>query len=240
MSPLGWALTCGAGVVGAVTAQRLCLALSGRPPSISDRGFSAAPARRRPPTGPVLLVALASATAIGITTAVMVAVAMAAGWIALRHRAEARQRQERDGAVPELVDLFVLAATAGLPVASALPIVGERAPLPVRPVMADAIGRMALGGSAAHTLDQLRAALGPPAGPLLDALDSAARLGTPLGPALTAVSIAAHQHRSQAAEEAARRLPVTLLFPLAACILPAAVLLAVVPVLVASLGSLAG
>ena len=99
---------------------------------------------------------------------------------------------------------------------------------------------MERGGSAAAALDQLRSTLGPRAGPLLDALDSAGRLGTPLAPALDAVSVAAHHQRSQAAEEAARRLPVTLLFPLAACILPAAVLLALVPVLVASLSSLAG
>jgi len=37
----------------------------------------------------------------------------------------------------------------------------------------------------------------------------------------------------------ARRLPVTMLLPLVACILPAAILLAVVPVLLVSVSSLA-
>ena len=44
--------------------------------------------------------------------------------------------------------------------------------------------------------------------------------------------------RRVAAEEAARRIPVTMLFPLVMCVLPAFALLTVVPILAATLGDL--
>jgi tight adherence protein C len=235
-----WMLALSSGGVAAAAAHRLVRTVRPPPGRAGAPTVAAVPSGRQLPRGPILVVALVlSAVVLGAVPTVGSGCALAGSWVAVRRKAEIRRRRERDDAVPDLVDLFVLAASAGLPVATALPIVAARAPAPLAAALTRSVGRMGRGGSAAEALDELRAALGPRASPLLDALDSASRVGTPLAPALAAVAVAAHHQRSQAAEEAARRLPVTLLFPLACCILPAAMLLALVPVLVASLGSLA-
>ena len=80
--------------------------------------------------------------------------------------------------------------------------------------------------------------LGPSGHDLVRTLADGARTGTPLLPGLRVVATTARDRRVRRAEERARQLPVSMLFPLAACVLPAALLLAVVPVLVASLASL--
>lgn len=157
----------------------------------------------------------------------------------VRRRARGRRvRLDRDQAVPELVDLFRLAASAGQPVATALHTVAARAPRPLRPAAENACAHLRAGGSVADALAHLGAGLGPSGAELVAALVDAARSGTALLPVLDRVAHTARNRRTRAAEEAARRLPVTLLFPLAGCVLPAAVLLAVVPVLAASLSSL--
>ena len=89
-------------------------------------------------------------------------------------------------------------------------------------------------GDALSALD----ALGDPALPLAAALRGAARHGAPLTDALERVAVDARVLRRRRAEEDARRLPVQLLFPLVLCVLPAFGLLAVVPLLLASLRSL--
>ncbi len=154
-------------------------------------------------------------------------------------RPHRRRRDEAGGAVPELVDLFRLAAGAGAPVSTSVVLVAPRAPEPVRAAMDDASGRLRRGLPLAEVLAALGEDLGAEAAPLVDALARSAATGASAVDLLDAVAAQAHDRRRRRAEEAARRLPVTMLLPLALCILPAAVVLAVVPVLVASLRSLA-
>ena len=94
------------------------------------------------------------------------------------------------------------------------------------------------GSSIGESLAGLGSDLGPNGAPLTDALHQAGSAGVPLVPLLDGVAAAARDRRRRTAPEAARRLPVTMLLPLVACTLPAAILLAVVPVLVVSLASL--
>ncbi len=91
-----------------------------------------------------------------------------------------------------------------------------------------------MGERLADSLDRF-AGLGEAVRPLAAALVAAERYGTALGPSLDRVAIDARSIRRRQAEEAARRLPVQMLFPLVACILPAFGLLTVVPLLAASL-----
>jgi tight adherence protein C len=152
-----------------------------------------------------------------------------------------RARRRYDDAVtdqvPDIVDLLALTTAAGLPVSVALEAIGDRPGGPVGTAIAAAVRHVQRGGTTADALASL-AATGPPARPLVDALAQHDRYGTPLGPALDRVAIESRAHRRRRSEEAARRLPVTLLFPLVLTTFPAFVLLTVVPLLAGSLRAL--
>lgn len=154
-------------------------------------------------------------------------------------RVDARRRAAAtSSAVPDLVDLFLVAASAGRPVAGSLLVVASRAPPAVAPALRSARDRFRRGQALVECLGQLGAELGPAGEPLTGALQQAAATGAPLVPLLEGVAAAARDARRRRAQEVARRLPVTMLLPLVACILPAAILLAVVPVLLVSVASL--
>jgi tight adherence protein C len=152
-----------------------------------------------------------------------------------------RRRARRDARLhdqlPDVVDLLSLTTAAGLPVGAALVAIDDRPGGPLGAALARASAHLRHGGSTAGALAELAAA-GPPVRPLVDALVQHDRYGTPLLPALAQVGIEARARRRRRSEEAARRLPVTLLFPLILTTFPAFVLLTVVPLLAGSLGSL--
>jgi tight adherence protein C len=152
-----------------------------------------------------------------------------------------RLRLEHDARLhdqlPDVVDLVALTTAAGLPVAASLAAIGDRPGGPLGQAVARAAALVEAGASTAEALAVLAVA-GPPVRPLVDALAHHDRYGTPLVPALDRVAVEARARRRRRSEEAARRLPVTLLFPLVLTVFPAFVLLTVVPLLAGSLGSL--
>lgn len=157
----------------------------------------------------------------------------------LRRDADRRRRRAIAAALPELIDLFTIAASAGHPVPSALASVGPRAPGPVRQLVGEAVVRFERGIPLAESLDLLGVDLGPGSRDLVHALNQATASGAPLAPLLDAVARTSRDTRRRESQAAARRLPVTMLLPLAMCVLPAAIVLAVVPVLMVSIASLA-
>jgi tight adherence protein C len=156
--------------------------------------------------------------------------------VAARRRRAATDARLHDQ-LPDVVDLLTLTAGAGLPVGAALEALGDRPGGPLGAALARAGAHVRHGGSTAEALALLSAA-GPGARPLVDALAQHDRYGSPLLPALERVAIEARARRRRRAEEAARRLPVTLLLPLVLTTFPAFVLLTVIPLLAGSLGSL--
>lgn len=169
--------------------------------------------------------------------AVVSAVAVAAG---VRGRRRSRRRARAiEQALPDLVDLLRLAAGSGLPVVAALRAVAPRAPPVVAAPVADALVRLERGIALAEVLVDLETALGPASDPLVAALERSAVTGAPLRALLEPVAADGHERRRRHAQEAAHRLPVALLLPLAGCILPAAIVLAIVPVVAVALGDLA-
>ena len=74
--------------------------------------------------------------------------------------------------------------------------------------------------------------------PLVAALVASDRYGAPLADNLARLADEVRRDRRRRAEEAARRVPVKLLFPLVTCVLPAFALLTVAPLLAGALRSL--
>lgn len=140
--------------------------------------------------------------------------------------------------LPDVVDLLRLTALAGLPVGAAIIAIGARPGGVVGRGLHGAATKLNRGASTADALGVLAATCGTPARSLVDALIDHDRYGTPLVPVLDRMAVEYRLRRRQQAEEAARRLPVTLLFPLVLTTLPACALLTVVPLLVASVASL--
>jgi Flp pilus assembly protein TadB len=140
--------------------------------------------------------------------------------------------------LPDIVDLLALTTAAGLPIAAAVRAIGRRPGGPLGTALDQAAGHIDRGGTTADALVRVVDCAGPTARSLADALAAHDRYGTPLAPALERVAIESRLRRRRQAEEAARRLPVTLLFPLVLTTLPAFALLTVVPLLAGSFGSL--
>jgi tight adherence protein C len=163
-------------------------------------------------------------------------------WWALRRARDSRARQAEvrrvRAALPDLVDLLILASTAGLSLPVAHPVVARQLPPPVGPRLLAADEAARLGRARADALIEALAPLGERARALADVLVDHLRYGVPLVPALERTSLELRLDRRRAAELEARRVPVRLLAPLVACVLPAFALLTVVPLLAASLEAL--
>jgi Flp pilus assembly protein TadB len=187
-----------------------------------------------------------AATVVAVCASALVAppipVLVLVGWLAVR---ALRRRRERLGdhravrrALPEVVDLFALACTAGLTLPEAHPLVARRAPPPVGPALAAADAAASAGRPRADALVAHLAPLGERTHALALVLVDHLRYGAPLLPALERASFELRLDRRRAAEVEARRVPVRMLAPLVLCVLPAFALLTVVPLLAASLESL--
>jgi tight adherence protein C len=120
----------------------------------------------------------------------------------------------------------------------ALTAVARRAPPAWAPSLGALVDQIERGQRVGDALDALPDALGEPARPLVRVLAGAERYGTPLLPGLDRLAVDARLDRRRRAEEAARRVPVKLLFPLVLCVLPAFGMLTVAPLLAGALESL--
>jgi tight adherence protein C len=178
---------------------------------------------------------------VGALQPLLLAVGVATVVAARRLRRRLQQRRHDDALVdqlPDVVDLLRLTVDAGLPVAGALTMVRDRPGGPLGTALAYSAAMLGQGASTADALRALAERAGPNVRSLVEALADHDRYGTPLGPVLDRVGLEARQRRRRRAEETARRLPVTLLFPLALTTLPAFVLLTVVPLLAGALSTI--
>jgi Flp pilus assembly protein TadB len=167
--------------------------------------------------------------------------AAAVAW-ALPALGERRRHRRRLAAVaadlPDVVDLLVLAVGAGLTVRLAVAAVAHRAPGPLGAELARAGQEADLGRRLADALDDIPERAGEATRPLVAALVSSERYGAPLGSSLERLAHEVRADRRRRAEEAARKVPVKLLFPLVSCTLPAFGLLTVAPLIASAVRSL--
>lgn len=204
-----------------------------------------APSRRSvragPSAGVVALVAAAGLGA-GAMAPVLVPVAiLLAGWAAPRHRARAAERRRLrrlEADLPDTVDLLVLAVGSGCNVPLALAAAGRRGTGPLAAEVRRVSAEVDRGRRLAEALDDLPARAGEPTRALAGVLAGCERYGTAVLPALERLADEVRLQRRRRAEAAARRVPVTLLFPLVLCILPAFALLTVAPLIAGALREL--
>lgn len=139
--------------------------------------------------------------------------------------------------LPVVLDLLGVAVGAGCTPYLALEVAVQWSPASIATPLASVVRSCALGLDFAAALDQTARAT-PLLRPLADALLASDRLGVPVGPVLARLADEERTTLRRNAEAHARRIPVRLLFPLVFLVLPAFVLLTVVPGLAAGLGRL--
>jgi hypothetical protein len=139
--------------------------------------------------------------------------------------------------LPVALDLLGVAVGAGCTPYLAVEVAARWSPAPVATAFDDVLRSCMLGLDFESSLDAMARAT-PRLRPLADALLATDRLGVPVGPVLARLAEEDRTSLRRAAEAHARRIPVRLLFPLVFLVLPAFVLLTVVPGLAAGLGRL--
>ena len=200
---------------------------AGRPPDpVADRRV-----------GGAVLVAVALAPWAPPLAIVPVAWSMLAPTLVARRTRRAHEAAVTDQ-LPDVVDLMHLTTAAGLPIATAVCAIRRRPGGPLGAALERAAAHIERGGTTSSALGLVVDDAGASIRPLVDALAAHDRYGTPLAPSLERVAIESRLRRRRQGEEAARRLPVTLVFPLVLTTLPAFALLTVVPLLAGSFGSL--
>jgi tight adherence protein C len=181
------------------------------------------------------VVAVVAAGVVGGLLALLATVAA----VLARQRARRRDRVRHiERNLPEVIDLLGLVVGAGRPSVSALADIAPRVVEPFRSELAAVAKRARAGEPFTESVVRLRETLGAGVSPVVHAITAAEIDGAPLQPALQRAADEAHRRRRVRAEEAARRVPVLMLFPLVFCILPAFCLLTVIPVLVGTVAGL--
>jgi tight adherence protein C len=180
--------------------------------------------------------------AIALLAPLPIAVAMVLGawaWPVLQRRRSARARADAIArSLPEVVDLVHLAVGAGLTIRLALDAVVRRGDGPIVAELAAALHDVELGRRLADALEDVPSRTDEGVRPLVAALVASDRYGAPLGDALDRLALEVRADRRRRAEEAARKVPVKLLFPLVCCVLPAFVLLTLAPLVAGAVAAL--
>ena len=153
-------------------------------------------------------------------------------------RAEQRRRAALAADLPDAVDLLALAVGAGLTVHLAVAHVARRGSGPLASELTRIVDEVALGRRLADALDELPERAGEAVRPLVASLVASERYGAPLAAGLERLADEVRRDRRRRAEEAARKVPVKLLFPLVTCTLPAFGLLTVGPLIASAVRSL--
>ena len=154
-------------------------------------------------------------------------------------RRVARRTAYMNEELPQLLDLLAAASHAGLGGPQALRRAVDAVRGPLADELALVLAAVEMGG---RWREELRSAADrlelPDLQRAVSALSRTNTLGSSLSDAMTELASSVRDARRAAMTERARKAPVKMLFPLVFLVLPAFLLLTVVPVLVATLGSI--
>lgn len=196
-------------------------------------------APRPPPRQPARLAlwlppAVVVGTALGGPAAGLLATAVAAGVALRRPRTREPEVDLSAGGTPETVELLAVALRAGLPLVAAVQAVATLAPEPARAPLAVAARRLRAGRSVAEALAWSGLA------EVGRVLASCERWGAPAEQALAELVSELRAQRRAAAEIAAERVQLALIFPTTLLTLPAFALAVVPPMVWRAFSSIPG
>ncbi|WP_028653094.1 type II secretion system F family protein [Nocardioides halotolerans] len=188
----------------------------------------------------VLLSGAAVAAFLGGAMGVAAApVAAATTWLVIERSEPAEVRRTRDRArrdLPHVVGLLADALRSGRPPDDALGVVASALPGPAAARLAEVVPRLRLGIDPALVWADLAA--DPALGPLGRALARAHRTGAPVVPAVERLADELSRSARAEVEDRARAVGVKAAVPLGLCLLPAFVLVGIVPVVAGLLSTL--
>ncbi|MCY4175828.1 MAG: type II secretion system F family protein [Acidimicrobiaceae bacterium] len=188
--------------------------------------------------GAAALAAPVAVVALGATGGLLVLFGVVTAVVVRRRARRRKHLLQVDRHLPEVVDLLGLVISTGRPTAAAFADIAPRVAEPFGSELAAVVRRCAAGEPFVDAVRRLRDGLGGAVSPVVHAVTAAEMDGTPLRPALQRAADEAHRRRRVRAQEAARRAPVLMLFPLVFCVLPAFGLLTVVPLLLGAVSEL--
>ena len=187
----------------------------------------------------VLAAAAAAAFLGGAAGAAAAPVAAAVTWLVIERSEPAQLRSEREQArrdLPHVVGLLADALRAGQPPVEALGVVAGALPGPAAVRLAEVVPRLRLGVDPVQVWADLAA--DPALGPLGRALARAHRTGSPVVPAIERLATELARSDRAEVEDRARAVGVKAAVPLGLCLLPAFVLIGIVPVVAGLLTTL--
>jgi len=187
------------------------------------------------------LCAMCAAIGCAVTVPLLLPVSLLASRLPdlLVSRLARQSLRKADREVPMLLDLLAVATSAGLPPQLAFRRAVDAAEGPLAEELRPVLNATALGGRWRDELRATSARLGlPDLQQLVGVLTRSETLGTSLVEEIPRLASDVREARSATATERARAAPVKMLFPLVFLILPAFLLLTVVPVLVTTVRSI--
>jgi tight adherence protein C len=194
---------------------------------------------------PALWIWLAVFTGVSTTIAILLTILLALfGWFTpgfvIQRRAESRlYRIDRN--MPELIDLLVVTVEAGLSLAAALQLAGERMKGPLGDELRIVLQEQRMGLTPVQALENMVTRCPTPSvEAFARAMAQGQVLGVSVGQILRTLAVEMRKRRRAAAEQQAQKAPIKMLFPLILMIFPALFVVILGPPLISILHALKG
>jgi tight adherence protein C len=181
--------------------------------------------------GTFWLVALAGGS--GLLTILLSAGAGAVGWFAPTYYVNRRRRlrfEKMDRQMPDMIDLLVVTIEAGLGILASMRVAAESLPDPLGQELRLTLQEQRMGLSVNEAIESLgRRADCSNMRIFVRSLTQGERLGVSIGTTMRNLALEMRKRRRAMVEEAAQKIPIKMLFPLAFLIFPAMFIVLLVP-----------